>query len=461
MAVFMVECGGLRDITAQGWSSMIPTILIAAVTCLLMILSILFFPKVHIGQHNLDTYWPITLCGAAVLLILGFADPHSILSALTANTAVNPVKILVLFLSMTLLSVFLDELGFFRYLAAFALKRAHGGQVTLFLILYLLVSILTVFTSNDVIILSFTPFICYFAKNAKISPMPYLATEFVAANTWSMALVIGNPTNIYLATGAGINFIEYLRVMLLPTLLAGTAAFIALFLLFRRRLTEPITVVCYEEKIGDKPLFILGITHLGACTVLLAIGSYIGLEMWLVALCAAISLLICTFAVSLVRHIRHIRGGPILPRELRSCLEREPWQLVPFVLSMFVLIVALSEVGVTDAIASLLGDTHPILSYGTVSFLTANLVDNIPMSVLFERVIPSGEGFSEAAIYATVIGSNLGAFLTPIGALAGIMFSALLAKQGLRFGYLDFLKIGVTVAIPTLGVALFGLSLVV
>ena len=439
---------------------MIPTILIAAVTCLLMILSILFFPKVHIGHHNLDTYWPITLGGAAILLILGLADPRAILAALTADTAVNPAKILILFLSMTLLSVFLDELGFFRYLASYALRRARGGQVSLFLILYLLVSVLTVFTSNDVIILSFTPFICYFAKNAKISPMPYLAAEFVAANTWSMALVIGNPTNIYLATGAGIGFIEYLRIMLLPTLLAGTAAFIALLLLFRRRLTEPITASCVEERIEDMPLFILGITHLGACTILLAIGSYIGLSMWLVSLLAAISLFVCVLAVSLVRHIRKIRSGAIFPRELRSCLGREPWQLVPFVLSMFVLIVALSEVGVTEAIATLLGDSHPILSYGVVSFLTANLVDNIPMSVLFERVIPSGEAFSDAAVYATVIGSNLGAFLTPIGALAGIMFSALLAKQGVRFGYLDFLKLGVTVAVPTLGVALLGLSIV-
>ena len=439
---------------------MIATILIAAATCLLMILSILFFPKVHIGRHALDTYWPITLCGAAALLLLGFADPHTILAALTADTAVNPVKILVLFLSMTLLSVFLDELGFFRYLASWALKRARGGQVSLFLILYLLVSVLTVFTSNDVIILSFTPFICYFAKNARISPMPYLAAEFVAANTWSMALVIGNPTNIYLASGAGIGFLEYLRVMLLPTLLAGVVAFFALFLLFRRRLTDPISAVCEEEKIEDKPLFVLGIAHLGTCTILLAIGSYIGLAMWLVSLLAVASLFVSVCAVSIVRYIRHAQGGTLFPRELRSCLMREPWQLVPFVLSMFVLIVALSEVGATDAIAGLLGNAHPILAYGTVSFLTANLVNNIPMSVLFERVIPSGEIFSEAAIYATVIGSNLCAFLTPIGALAGIMFSALLAKQGLRFGYLDFLKIGVTVAIPTLSIALIGLSIV-
>ena len=438
---------------------MIPTVLIAAAACLLMILSILFFPKMRLGRCVLDTYWPITLGGAALLLLLGLADPQAILSALTADTAVNPVKILVLFLSMTLLSVFLDELGFFRYLAAVALKRARGGQTSLFLILYLLVSVLTVFTSNDVIILSFTPFICYFAKNADISPMPYLAAEFVAANTWSMALVIGNPTNIYLATGAGIDFLAYLKVMLLPTLLAGTVAFFALFLLFRKKLTAPMSAECTEERIEDVPLFILGITHLGACTLLLAVGSYIGLEMWLVSLFAVVSLFILALAVSLWRRLRHGQGA-ILPRELKSCLRREPWQLVPFVLSMFVMIAALSEAGATDAIAALLGDGHTVLSYGTVSFLSANLVNNIPMSVLFERVIPMGEAFSDAAVYATVIGSNLGAFLTPIGALAGIMFSSLLAKQGVRFGYLDFLKLGVTVAIPTLCAALFGLSLV-
>ena len=438
---------------------MIPTIIISAITCLTMILAVLFFPKIKLGKISLGSYWVVTLIGAAILLLTGSVDIGSVSAALLANTAINPLKILVLFISMTVLSIFLDELGFFRYLANFALKRAGESQIKLFMFLYITVSVLTVFTSNDIIILSFTPFICYFAKNAHISPMPYLAAEFVAANTWSMALVIGNPTNIYLATGAGITFLDYLRVMLLPTLLAGTAAFVALFLLFRRRLTAPIEATCNTERIEDKPLFILGITHLGACTVLLAVGSYIGLAMWLVSLCAVISLFVCVLAVSLVRRLRHA-GTAIFPRELHSCLAREPWQLAPFVLSMFVLIVALSEVGATDAIAELLGDARPILAYGTVSFLASNLVNNIPMSVLFERVIPSGEVFSEAAVYATVIGSNLGAFLTPIGALAGIMFSALLAKQGVRFGYLDFLKIGVTVAIPTLAVALLGLSIV-
>jgi hypothetical protein len=90
--------------------------------------------------------------------------------------------------------------------------------------LYITVAILTVFTSNDIIILSFTPFVCYFAKNAHIDPMPYLAAEFIAANTWSMALIIGNPTNIYLVTATGGDFVSYAKVMLIPTLVAGVVS---------------------------------------------------------------------------------------------------------------------------------------------------------------------------------------------------------------------------------------------
>ena len=104
---------------------MLAAILICCFTCLAMIASIIFFPRLKIGKIKLDTYWIITLIGAAILLIFGQVDMQSVGSALVADNSVNPLKILVLFISMTVLSVFLDELGFFRYLANATLKRAH------------------------------------------------------------------------------------------------------------------------------------------------------------------------------------------------------------------------------------------------------------------------------------------------------------------------------------------------
>ena len=423
---------------------MLPAIIISILTCLVMILGVLFFPKIKLGKVTLDSYWVITLLGAIILLASGEADALTVGSALIADTAINPVKILVLFISMTILSIFLDELGFFRYLASVTLKKAKNGQMKLFLYLYLTVSVLTVFTSNDIIILSFTPFICYFAKNAKINPIPYLAAEFVAANTWSMALIIGNPTNIYLSTAYGVNFLEYTKIMILPTLFAGIIAFMALLLLFRKKLSAPIEGEADDVVINDKLLLYIGIAHLGVCTILLAIGSYINLEMWLVSLISVISLVVISLVVSLVRKEK--------PVALLGALKRGPYQLIPFVLSMFVIIVCLGDKGVTNLIGEFFGETNVVLKYGVTSFLSANLINNIPMSVLYSSIIETISSVDVAlpAVFATVVGSNVGAFLTPIGALAGIMWSNILNEHNLKFGYVDFLKIGVTVAIPTL-----------
>ena len=430
---------------------MVATLIICGVTCLAMIACVLFFPALKIGKVHISTYWIVTLLGAAVLLASGQADAAEVGKALVADTAVNPLKILVLFLSMTILSVFLDENGFFRYFANFVLKRAGTGQRKLFFALYALVSILTVFTSNDVIILSFTPFICYFAKHAKIDPLPYLAAEFVAANTWSMALIIGNPTNIYLSTALGVDFVSYLQVSILPTLAAGLVSLALLFLLFRMKLSAPIEGEAEEVHIEDRAQLTVGLVHLGACTVMLAVASYLGLEMWYIALGSVGSLFLVSGIVALTRRRPD--------RALFGCLKRAPYELIPFVLSMFVLIVGLAEKGVTAEIANFFGDSLGVLKYGASSFLAANLINNIPMSVLFSSVLAAGNG-DMGAVFATIIGSNLGALLTPVGALAGIMFSHILQRYGVKFGYLDFLKIGVCVAIPALAAALGTLQLV-
>ena len=420
---------------------------IAIVTCSTMIASVLFFPKVRLCKLAVDTYWIVVLSGAVVMLAARRVDLGFLWNKMTESTSVNPLKILTLFISMTVLSIFLDEVGFFRYLANRALSLASHSQTKLFAILYVTVSLLTVFTSNDIVVLTFTPFICYFAKNAKISPKPYLVAEFVAANTMSMTFIIGNPTNIYIASSYDVNFVEYASVMVLPTLAGALVAFLVLWLLFRRELKTPADAAPDEVRIENKPFLVIGLTVLIICTVVLAIGSYIGVDMWIAALVSALLLFVLIGIAAASTGKR--------PTELVTTLKRAPWQLSPFVLSMFVIILALQENGVTEKIGSLLGEQQTVFRYGISSFLAANLINNIPMSVLFCPVIrPLAESASGAelsrAVYATVVGSNIGAYLTPIGALAGIMWMSLLKKHEVKFGYLDFIKYGVTVAVPTL-----------
>ena len=431
---------------------MLPTILICAVTIVLMIVCILFFPKLKLGKISISTYWLVTLLGAATLLIFGQCSAEQVLDTLLKDSAVNPLKIVVLFLSMTLLSVFLDELGFFGYLANAVLNRAKSGQKKLFFLLYLTVSVLTVFTSNDIIILSFTPFLCFFARNAKIDPIPYLTAEFVAANTWSIALIIGNPTNIYLATSYGVTFIEYLKYSILPAFFAGSAALLALWLVFRKKLSAPMEHTAQVLTLQEKPLLVIGLAHLAVCTIFLSISSYLGLEMWLISLCAAVSLTIFALIYCAIKKKK--------PAALGRCYKRAPYEIIPFLLSMFVMITALEQSGAITAIGKLLDGPVNILSYGVSSFFTANLINNIPMSVLFSSVLSSAQNAGMGAMFAAVIGSNIGAYLTPVGALAGIMFSNILKEHGVKFGYRDFLKMGIFVALPALLCALGGLALV-
>ena len=432
---------------------MVATIVISVLAFVGMIGSVIFIPHFKIGKVIIDTYWIFPLIAAIILLVTSLAPLNEVISSLTSDTSINPLKILGLFFSMTIISVYLDELGLFKYLAIKAAKKAGSNQFVLFLILYLLVAVLTIFTSNDVVILTFTPFICFFAIRTKINPLPYLIAEFAAANTWSMMFIIGNPTNIYLGTSAGINFIDYFKVMAIPTLVAGVIQLGIIFLIFFKKLKEPINAEDEEYKIESKVDLIVGLTILISVLVLLIISNYIHLEMYLISLLGAGALLLISLFVRLFTKKNW--------NYLKDSLVRLPYQLIPFILSMFVIVVALSYQGISEHLSSFLNKGPSIWIYGFSSFISANIINNIPMSILFSNLVKglTGNAYLEA-VYASIIGSNIGAIFTPIGALAGIMFSSLLNKHDIKFSFLSFIKYGSIISIPTLVISLLFLMIV-
>lgn len=425
--------------------------IIAGLVCVALVLTVLTNPSINIGKYHIRIfYWTAPVLGSIALLLFRLLPLPVMWEGLTASGSINPLKILTLFISMTTLSIYLDEVGFFSYIAGISLKFAKTSQLRLFCVLFLLVSVLTVFTSNDIIILTFTPFICYFSKKAEIDPMPYLFGEFVAANTWSMMLIIGNPTNIYLATANGIGFGTYTAHMLLPTLFAGITAFLLLLMIFRKPLSQPISIKEEKPAIRDKGLVIIGLLHLVFCTILLILSSYIGLEMWYITLGFAVSLFLC---VTIYKKKKGVKE-----RVLLHTIMRAPWELIPFVLSMFLLVLTLDRYQVTTIISDFFGTDHLVWKYGIASFLAANVMNNIPMSVAFSSIVSHlPEADRLPAAYASIIGSNIGAYFTPLGALAGIMWSGILNKMGIPFSFRKYISYGIRISIPVLIAALLGL----
>ena len=419
---------------------MISSIVIASLTCISLVLCVLFKPRIKIKKFEFQTFWVVSLIGALLLLILRILPFNVLFNNLLEDSVVNPFKILILFICLSMISITLDCLGFFKYLAVKVANKFNKSQYYLFFSLYILIALLTMFTSNDIVILTFTPFICYFAKNAKISPIPFLVMQFIVANTYSMALYV--------------NFLEYLKVMWLPTLFAGITSLVLLLFVFRKQLSQKIVVSsCEEVKIEHKLLTGVSLSILLICTFMLAISNYINIEMWLICL-------LCAFVLSLILGIVSLCKGKKL---LGDVYKRLPYNLIFFVLAMYTIVLSLEYNDVTVKIAegvSRIATTKysQALVYGSSSIVFDNLINNIPMSILFSSIVQLN--FSQVALYAVIIGSNIGAYLTPVGALAGIMWMSILKKQEINYSFVQFVKYGVLFVPVILIASLVGLLIV-
>ena len=425
-------------------------IVIVGISLLLMILSIALDWKITIKKVSFGLYWIFCLIGAIVCLSFGFAGGNPFQDIFFNDANINPLKILVIFLSCTSISVLLDKIGFFSYIAAIILKKSKSSQTKLFFAFSGIIAILTIFTSNDILILTFTPFICYFSKNAKINPIPYIISEFVCANVWSMFFFIDNPTNIYMCATFQITFIEYAIKMVLPTTLCGFLATGLVYLIFRRKLKAPINIDDVEIVKPNKVQLIIGLSGLGIMVLMMAISNYIGIELWYVPLICSVATYIGVTIYNLISH----SSMSVIGRSLLSL----PYALIPFLLSMSVFIATLSQAQFIPEFANFLSSQNLFIT-GSIAFGLGNLLNNIPMTMMFTETLATYNA-GLPTVYAVVAASNICALLTPIGSLAGIMFMKILKQNEVKYNFKQFVGYGFLVSVPTMALALLIIYLV-
>ena len=459
-------------------SSVIYIIVILVLASAWMMFSVLTGKQITVRPKD-DKHEPVkiqifyfgAIASVVIFLITELITPSEAWQTLVGDSHLSPIGILILFMSMAYISIFLDYCGFFSFCAECAVRRAGTSQMCLFVILYATVSVLTIFTSNDIIILTFTPFIYYFTQQRRIDPMPYLIAEFFAANTWSMTLYIGNPTNILLSDAFGISFYEYLSVMWLPALTAGVTNFVMVSILFRKSLS-----VRMEQPVkADKPVLkdthgtIVGLLILVLCIAGLALAQVMRLQTWEIALFFALLLLAFVSIRMLYNFIRCRRSGkPFKNPVMVHTFRKMPWNVIPLVLSMAILVRVAANNGlcahIADYLLGLSGSSTKLVTaiFGLSSTISANLLNNIPMSVFFVSVVESvPPELARAATFASIIGSNLGANITPVAALAGIMWMTILKNHGIRFSFLDFVRYGTIVTTCALTAAVISLMIMV
>ena len=442
-------------------------LIVVGITLVLMILSIVFDWKITIKKFSLACYWMICLVGAIICLAFGFAGQNPVQDIFLNDSTINPLKILIIFISCTSISVLLDKIGFFSYIAAIILNKFKSSQTKLFFSFAAVIGILTIFTSNDILILTFTPFICYFTKRAKIDPIPFIVSEFVCANVWSMFFFIDNPTNIYMcqAINPPIEFLPYAAQMAIPTAICGVFATFLTYFIFRKKLSQPVNIDEVEIVQPDKTMLTIGLVGLSVMVVLMAASNYIKLggfelELWYIPLVCSVATYLAV-AISLLFRKEYRKTGFKVMWESAKNL---PYALIPFLLSMSVFVFSLINAGFIDVVANFLAEKTIYLT-GFIAFFAGNLLNNIPMSMMFTGVLTNSAFQSANAhlytdVYAVVAASNITALLTPIGSLAGIMFMKILKQNEVKFTFLEFVKYGAIISIPTMVIALTLLNFV-
>ncbi|MDA7418327.1 arsenic transporter [Xenophilus arseniciresistens] len=364
------------------------------------------------------------------------------------------------FVAVIIISLLLDEAGFFEWAALHVARWGRGSGVRLFAFIVLLGAAVSAVFANDGAALILTPIVMAMLVALGFSPAATLAFVMAAgfiADTASLPLVVSNLVNIVSADFFDIGFNRYASVML-PVYLASVAASLGVLCLFfgrdiparydLRQLKAP------EAAIRDRATFRAG----WAVLALLLLGFF-GLEPLgvpvsaVAAACAAI-----LFAVA-------ARGHVIGTRKV---LRGAPWQIVVFSLGMYLVVYGLRNAGLTGHLAAALerfaagGVWGAAFGTGFLSAGLSSVMNNMPTVLVGALSIEQSSAtglVKEAMVYANIIGCDLGPKITPIGSLATLLWLHVLARKGTTIGWDYYLRVGAVLTLPVLAAALAALAL--
>lgn len=379
-----------------------------------------------------EFYW--TLGGSFLLLLLQLMTPTD------AFAGVMKGMDAYLFIGgMMLISEIARREKLFDWLAAIAVSYSNGSGFRLFIGIYLVGVLTTIFLSNDATIVVLTPAVIVAVRAAKIkNPLPFLFICAFVANAASFVLPISNPANI-VVYGKDLPPLEsWLRQFTLPSIVAVVVTFICLYFNQRRNINLPI-----ERNIAIPPISTdakISFIGIGFAAVVLLVCSALGYDLGLPTAMSSIALLLIiilkkgTTELKLLRHIS--------------------WGVLPMIAGLFIIVEGLMKTGLLQFMHHALerglaqSETQTTWLSGVGIGLLSNVMNNLPAALAVSDVVQAG--VPEIIKRAMLIGIDLGPNLSITGSLATILWIVILRKEGIEISAWQFLKIGWIVMLPAL-----------
>lgn len=422
--------------------------LIAALIFIFTLVLVIWQPR------GLGIGWS-ALLGATAALLLGVVQLSDI--PVVWNIVWNATAA---FIAIIIISLLLDEAGFFEWAALHVARWGRGNGYLLFAYIVLLGAAVAALFANDGAALILTPIVMAMLLALGFSPAATLAFVMAAgfiADTASLPLVVSNLVNIVSADYFKIGFAEYAAVMIPVNIASIVGSLGMLFLYFRSSIPASYDISQLKapnEAIRDPATFRAGWVVL----VLLLIGFFglepFGVPISMVATTGSIIL----FAVAARGHVINTH----------KVVREAPWQIVIFSLGMYLVVYGLRNEGLTGYITSLLdffagyGVWGATIGTGFLTAFLSSIMNNMPTVLIGALSIDATNAtgaIKEAMIYANVIGCDLGPKITPIGSLATLLWLHVLARKNtvITWGY--YFKVGIVLTVPVLLITLATLAI--
>ncbi|MCG3705955.1 arsenic transporter [Aliarcobacter butzleri] len=381
------------------------------------------------------------ILGAIVALILGVVSINDVLDV--TNIVWDAT---LAFIGIIILSLVLDEIGFFEWCALKMAKFSKGSGIRMFVYSILLGSFVSALFANDGAALILTPILLAKMRVLQLSTktiIAFLLAGGFISDSASLPFVFSNLTNIVTANYFNIGFVDYFLNMIIPFIVSVIASIVFLWLILRKDIPKKVDIRLLKEPksvIKNMNLFYFSWFFLAFLLSAYALGDIYKLPISFFALGGALVLLIIA---SLTKTVN-----------AKNIIKEAPWQIVWFSIGLYIVVYGLKNAGLTEYLTTILnylvlqGDTIAIISTGFISAILSAVMNNLPTIMIMDialKDIPN-----EALAYANIIGCNLGPKMTPFGSLATLLWLHVLAKKGIKISFWEYSKFGLIITPPVL-----------